>query len=157
LKEVIGSGFFARLQVPYHLLNPSAGRDMQHGFPETDYGNTIAACARMRMGVLAIRVLAGGALANRPPSPHTLKTPFFPLDLYERDRRRAVRLAEMLGPDRRLFREAIRFALSHASISSALIGFAEPGQIDQAIEALPSESPPDWDAILAALFSSEHF
>ena len=65
----------------------------------------------LEMGVLAIRVLAGGALAGNPPSPHTLKTPFFPLALYERDRKRAARLQDIVGPERRLSQEAIRFAL----------------------------------------------
>ena len=39
--------------------------------------------------LLAIRVFAGGALAGRPPSAHTLTTKFFPLAGYERDLRRA--------------------------------------------------------------------
>ncbi len=38
---------------------------------------------------LAIRVFAGGALAGKPPSAHTLTTKFFPLAGYERDLRRA--------------------------------------------------------------------
>jgi L-galactose dehydrogenase/L-glyceraldehyde 3-phosphate reductase len=155
LAEVIASGHFATMQVPYHLLNPTAGRVMPDGFPETNYGNTIATCARMKMGVLAIRVLAGGALANRPPSPHTLKTPFFPLDLYERDKKRAARLQEILGRDRELRHEAVQFALDHPSVSSALIGFGCPGEIDDAMEALQRERPADWDTVLADLFSSD--
>ncbi|MBW3539478.1 MAG: aldo/keto reductase [Planctomycetes bacterium] len=146
LEEVVRSGRFAVMQVPYHLLNPSAGRPTGDDFAETNYGNIIAACASAQMGVLAIRVLAGGALADRPPSPHTLKTPFFPLDLYERDRRRAARVQAVLGPDRPLARQAIRFALSHPSVSSAIIGFADAGQIDEALAAVASDEPPlAWD------------
>jgi aryl-alcohol dehydrogenase-like predicted oxidoreductase len=146
LKEVVRSGQFATIQVPYHLLNPSAGRSMPAGFAETNYGNIIAACSENQMGVLAIRVLAGGALANHPPGPHTLKTPFFPLELYQRDLRRASCLQTTLGADRQLPREAIRFALSHPSVSSALIGFAEPEQIDEAVASLTSAEPLlDWD------------
>lgn len=156
LKQVIESGQFATMQVPYNLLNPSACRRMNADFAETNYGNVIASCARAQMGVLAIRVLAGGALANRPPSAHTLKTPFFPLDLYECDRRRAAQLEKLLGADRCLWREAIRFALSHPSISSALIGFAECGEVDEAIEALvPCEPSLDWEKIVATLCPGE--
>jgi L-galactose dehydrogenase/L-glyceraldehyde 3-phosphate reductase len=150
LRAVIASDAFATIQVPYHLLNPSAGRDMPADFSETNYGNVIASCADAGMGVLAIRVLAGGALADNEPSPHTRKTPFFPLALYERDRARAARLREWLGPQRQLPVEAIRFAISHPQISAALIGFAEAWQIDQALAALDADAEPvAWDRMPA--------
>ena len=136
LAEVVRSGRFETMQVPYHLINPSAGRVMPSDFAETNYGNIIADCAAAQMGVFVIRVLAGGALAGNSPSPHTFKTPFFPLDLYERDRQRAQQLRESLGPDRSLPQEAIRFALDHPQVSSAIIGFGETWQIDEAIEAM---------------------
>jgi aryl-alcohol dehydrogenase-like predicted oxidoreductase len=136
LAEVIRSGLFATMQTPYHLLNPSAGRVVDSDFAETNYGNIIAECAAKQMGVFAIRVLAGGALADNPPSPHTLKTPFFPLALYQRDRERAARLREQLGPALRLAGEAVRFALSHPAIHSAIIGFADERQIDEAVQVL---------------------
>jgi aryl-alcohol dehydrogenase-like predicted oxidoreductase len=152
MAEVVRSGFFSAMQVPYHLLNPSAGHAMEGDFAETDYGNIIAECAAAKMGVLAIRVLAGGALAGNPPSPHTLKTPFFPLSLYERDRQRAVRLQSSLKPEQKLSREAIRFALAHPQIHSAIIGFASTDQIDEAIAALAaSEQLLKYEDVLAAI------
>ena len=134
--RVVASGAFATMQVPYNLLNPSAGHQMPSTFPEANYGNIIEACGRQGMGVFAIRVFAGGALAGNPPSPHTLKTPFFPLALYERDRVRAARLQEVLGPRRPLKTEAIRFALAHRHVSAAIVGFREPWQVDEAVAAL---------------------
>jgi aryl-alcohol dehydrogenase-like predicted oxidoreductase len=151
LDEVIRSNAFDTIQIPYNLLNPSAGRIMPSGFAETNYGNLIASCARSQMGVLAIRVLAGGALAGSRPSAHTLKTPFFPLALFERDRERAARLQRVIGPNRRLPQEAIRFVLSHPLVHSALIGFASIRQIDDAIMALDVDDPPiNWETVLAA-------
>ncbi|HUG18359.1 MAG TPA: aldo/keto reductase [Planctomycetaceae bacterium] len=148
LAEVVCSGRFETMQVPYHLLNPSAGLDMPEEFSETNYGNIIATCAEMQMGVMAIRVLAGGALADNPPSPHTFKTEFFPLALYERDRQRANRIRETLGPDRRLPQEAIRFALAHSQISSAIVGFGEVSQIDEALAAIHATTPVlNWNDI----------
>ena len=97
MREVIRSGEFDTLQVPYNLLNPSAGRPPAAADGETDYGNVIADCAAAGMGVFAIRVFAGGALLDQPPSAHTLKTPFFPLALYERDAARAQRLRERVA------------------------------------------------------------
>ena len=142
MAEVVRSGRFDTMQVPYHLLNPSAGMVMPGDFGETNYGNIISSCGEMQMGVFAIRVLAGGALADNPPSPHTLKTPFFPLALYERDRSRAANLRKALGDARRLPQEAVRFSLAHPSVTSAIVGFGEIAQIDEALGALALNAPP---------------
>lgn len=133
LAEVIASGAFSTIQIPYNLLNPSAGRDMPANFDQTDYGNLIDVCQKRRMGVFAIRILAGGALAGRPPSPHTLKTPFFPLKLYEQDCARADAIARLLPPGMSRQQAAVRFALSHPAVTSAIIGFATPDEVEQAV------------------------
>lgn len=133
LREVIDSGRFATIQTPYHLLNPSAGSDAPPGFAETDYGNIIASCQRQGMGVFVIRVLAGGALAGKPPSPHTFKTPFFPLDLFERDRTRAEQLAAILPPGMSREEAAVRFAITHPQVTSAIVGFASPQEVEQVV------------------------
>ncbi|MEX0677465.1 MAG: aldo/keto reductase [Pirellulales bacterium] len=133
LVEVIASGAFASIQIPHNLLNPSAGRAMPAGFDQTDYGNLIDVCRRRGMGVFAIRVLAGGALAGKPPSPHTLKTPYFPLELYRQDCARAERIAGLLPPDIGREEAAVRFVLSHPAITSAIIGFATPDEVDQVV------------------------
>jgi aryl-alcohol dehydrogenase-like predicted oxidoreductase len=129
LEQVISSGEFATIQIPYNLLNPSAGRTVREDFSEANYGNLISTCGRRGMGVFAIRVFAGGALAGQPPSPHTQKTPFFPLDLYERDCRRCELLAPLLPPGMSREEAAVRFALSHPSVSSAIVGFAALEQV----------------------------
>lgn len=152
LREVVNSGQFDTMQVPYHLLNPSAGWEFRGRSAEPHYGNIIADCARQDMGVCAIRVLAGGALVGNPPSPHTLKTPFFPLALYERDTVRAARLKEIFGPRISPAELAIQFALSHPYVHSALIGFGERSEIDSALQALDGfPSRINWDDVLMAL------
>jgi len=133
MRAVVRSGGFDTIQVPYNLLNPSAGRVMPQGFGETDYGNILADCAEMDMGVLAIRVFAGGALLDQEPSAHTLRTPFFPLDLYERDRARARELATKGESIRE---KALRFVLDDRRVHSAIIGFATPEQVEEASEIL---------------------
>jgi aryl-alcohol dehydrogenase-like predicted oxidoreductase len=133
LGEVIASGAFATIQIPYNLLNPSAGHAAPAGFSQTDYGNLIDDCRRQGMGVFAIRVLAGGALAGRPPSPHTLKTPFFPLDLYRQDCARAERLSALLPSNIGRQEAAVRFALSHPAITSAIVGFGTPDEVSQVV------------------------
>lgn len=131
LREMIASGAFATIQIPYNLLNPSAGHVAPPAFSGTDYGNVIDDCRGRQMGVFAIRVLAGGALAGRPPSPHTLKTPFFPLELYRQDCARAERLAELLPAGMSREEAAVRFSLSHPAVTSAIVGFAAPDEVDQ--------------------------
>ncbi|HTI52422.1 MAG TPA: aldo/keto reductase [Planctomycetaceae bacterium] len=132
LREVVRSGGFQTVQTPYHLLNPSAGTNFAPAGVEADYGNIIGECARMGMGVLAIRVFAAGALAGQPPSDHTRTTKFFPLAIYESDARRAAALARELPPETDLKELAVRFSLSHPGVSTALIGFSLPEQIDHA-------------------------
>lgn len=136
MRRVVRSGSFATMQIPYHLLNPSAARTMPPGFTDTDYGNLIGDCAACGMGVFAIRVLAGGALAGNPPSAHTLKTPFFPLDLYRRDQERARRVGQALGGQVGVTEAAVRFVLGDVRVSSAIVGFGEPGHVDEAVRWL---------------------
>ena len=152
LREVICSDTFDTMQVPYSLLNPSAGRLVPPDFHETDYGNIIADCGSRAMGVFAIRVFAGGALLGNLPSAHTLKTPFFPLALYERDRVRADSLTALLPPGQTLHGAALQFALAHPHLSSAIIGFRTPAEIDSAITALASPQLPG-NLIAAALMA----
>lgn len=93
-----------------------------------------------------IRLLAGGVLAENPPSPHTHNSPFFPLSLHEKDRRRATQIRNMLGAEQDLPEIAIRFALAHPYVTSALVGFANPSQIDDALRVF-DETPSllNWD------------
>ncbi len=125
LREVIRSGAFDTVQSPYNLLNPSAGAADVLVEGDTDYGNVFADCAAVGMGVFAIRVFAGGALLGRPPSGHTLKTPYFPLALYERDAARAAAL-RVDAP------AAVRFALAHPAVTAAIIGFGAPADVGAA-------------------------
>jgi aryl-alcohol dehydrogenase-like predicted oxidoreductase len=150
MREVLRSGEFDTLQVPYNLLNPSAGRPESPSEGETDYGNVIADAAAAEMGVFAIRVFAGGAVLDQPPSAHTLKTPYFPLGLYQRDGERARRLKELVGDRMTAAELAVRFVLAHAAVSSAIIGFGSPGHIDEVARVPFGEPlPPDLARLLA--------
>lgn len=133
MREVVRSGEFDTIQVPFNLLNPSAAQEVPESWGEANYGNIIADCAAMNMGVFAIRVYAGGALLGQAPSAHTVKTPFFPLALYERDQRQAAELARHLGEGRSLKEAALRFVLEQASIHSAIIGFGAPEHVGEAV------------------------
>lgn len=129
MKEVIRSGRFDTVQTPYNALNPSAGATSPIQMSYTDYGNILADCAEQRMGVFAIRVFAAGALLGQAPSAHTLKTPYFPLDLYQRDAARAEQMRAELREGESMTAFALRFVLSHSAVSSAIIGFGSPSHV----------------------------
>jgi aryl-alcohol dehydrogenase-like predicted oxidoreductase len=127
LSQVIATGAFATAQVPYNLL--TVARSPDGGI---DDGSVIRACAAAGVGVFAIRVLAGGALALRPPSAYTHTTKFFPLAVYDADRRRADRLAAALPAGLTLPEVAVRFALGRPAVAAALVGFGDPDEVTAA-------------------------
>lgn len=137
LRTAIESRQFETVQTPYNILNPSAGEVVTQDFTEANYGNQFNECARLGMGVFAIRVFAGGALARREPSAHTKRTLFFPLDLYQRDLDRAEGLLAS-DPNEDLPKRAIQFVLRHPAVSSALIGLARIEEVDDAVAAVES-------------------
>jgi aryl-alcohol dehydrogenase-like predicted oxidoreductase len=154
LREVIDSGEFDAIQVPYNLVNPSAGQHVPEDFQEANYGSVIEAAARRRMGVFAIRVYAAGVLTGSPPSQHTLTTKFFPIDLYRRDQARVANLRDLHLSDIDLKELALRFSLSHPSITSAIVGFGDPGHVDEAVKYLAAG--PLQDGILSRLHRFEY-
>jgi len=127
MRQVVRSGGFDTIQVPYHMLNRSAGQPTEHGLGDVDYGNIIADAAEMNLGIFAIRVFAGGALLGHEPSAHTLTTPFFPLAQFRKDRERADQIAQ--GGS--LKEAALRFVLDDARVQSAIVGFGSADQVKE--------------------------
>ncbi len=121
LREVIGCGPWTAIQACTSLVAPRCEGDL------------ISMCVQMGMGVIAIRVFAGGALAGQPASAHTRITKFFPLDIYRGDQQKAANFASLLPMNTSLKEAAIRSVLSDRDISTALVGFADPDQIDEAV------------------------
>lgn len=140
LRTVMQSGQFATIQAPFHLLNPTSLIEQTEGFREPDYRGFLRDAHRLGMGLFAIRAYAAGALLCAPPSAHTMKTPFFPLALYERDLRRAKGLAGLLGSDQALRELALRFVLSQSEFASVILGFGAPEHVDEALRL--SDLPP---------------
>lgn len=142
LRTLAATGAWSTVQIPFNLLNPSAGFPMPTTFAETDHGGLLSDFQALGMGVFAIRVFAAGALAGRPPSEHTRRTPFFPLDLYQRDQRRADVAAVWLDSPQQLPAVALRFVLDHPAVTSALVGFGTPEEIVRAGDWLETPAIP---------------
>ncbi len=152
LDEIVTSGVFTSAQVPLNVLSPLAGQDQAAGSVDVDYERLVQQCATHQVGVIAIRVFAGGALVGQSPSPHTSKTKFFTLGLFQRDQVRAQWLSDLLPDGLSLSEASVRYVLSHPGVTTALIGFANPMQIQQAV-AFAEEGPMAadlWQRILAA-------
>src|SRR6266480_631386 len=78
LRQVIDARVIDSAQVTYNMLNPSAGAALPPRYPAQDYGLLLDHTRAAGVGVIGIRVLAGGALsgsaerhpiASPPPAP----------------------------------------------------------------------------------------
>src|ERR1700687_559777 len=64
LNQVIDARAFDSAQVVYNMLNPSAAEDLPTNYPAQDYGRLFDRTRAAGVGVVGIRVLAGGALSG---------------------------------------------------------------------------------------------
>ena len=157
LHRLMDSGAFDTAQVPYNVLNPSAGAALPARYPAQDYGAMLDHAKSAGMGTIGIRVLAGGALSGQEER-HPLGLPVVePIGSganYAADVARARRLEPMLreGHAASLTEIAIRFAIAHPSLTTTEIGLATIDQLDAAINAVEKGPlPPAALARLAAL------
>jgi len=136
VEQVIESGRFATLQLPVNalLLSDPGLADPRVG--ELSLERVLPACARHGLGVFAIRVFAGGALAGAEPSSHTLQTRYFPLPIFERDRAAAERLQATVRCGMSPAEWAIPPVLDRPEVTSALIGFAAPTEVQAGVRGV---------------------
>ena len=137
LHRIIGSGRFDVLQAYYNLINPSAGWRVPDGFKGYDFKSLIDKAADRDMGVLAIRVMAAGALggdeARSGYASPTVGGPLVPKSEYEKDEAAVRSLSFLVSGDvKSLPQAALRFALMHPAVSVALVGFSNLSQIEEA-------------------------
>jgi aryl-alcohol dehydrogenase-like predicted oxidoreductase len=141
LREIVDAGVFDAAQLTYNLLNPSAARALPSGYPAQDYARLLAKTEAPGVGVVGIRVLAGGALsgsAERHPIASPPPMPIGSAQSYDADLRRARRLMPLVteGYAASLQEAAIRFAISQPAIGTILVGMATPAEFEQALAAV---------------------
>jgi aryl-alcohol dehydrogenase-like predicted oxidoreductase len=155
--EVIESGRFDAAQIYYNAINPSAAWSRTTDeWKGQEFCGIIAACWRLNMGMLAIRVMAGGTLASpQPPARLAMMTSDTDLD---NEVRCAAAVRKALGSSYGTPAQvALRFTLGNRDLSSRVIGFSEPAQLDEAFAAiergpLPSEGIAKLDQLWATDF-----
>jgi L-galactose dehydrogenase/L-glyceraldehyde 3-phosphate reductase len=134
-RTLIDAGEFDALQVYYNLLNPSAGCSVPPDFSALNYERIIDHAAAQGMGVVVVRVLAGGASTATPDTGGAKgSAPPSPGSDYELDVKRSRMLGFLIGGEiKTLPQAALRFALTKSEISTVLVGFSSLSQIDEAI------------------------
>jgi D-threo-aldose 1-dehydrogenase len=154
LAEVLRVDAWATVQANFNLCEPDGvPASASRVATSPDQASAVERSGRRRevagtgcgagVALLAIRVFAGGALAGRPPSAHTLTTKYFPLAGYERDLRRAAAMRSLLPAGLSLPEAAVRFAVHHARVTSAIIGFGTPDEVADAVRWTANGPLPD--------------
>lgn len=140
LHRVVDQGGFHTLQTVYNALNPSSGWRVGSHFLYQDYGGLIDKAAANGIGVIAIRVLAGGALSgttDRHPIAMQDVAPLATGRDYAEDAARARRLDFLVteGQVGSLAEAAVRFAIGKPELSTAMVGTSSLVQLEQAVAA----------------------
>jgi len=141
LHRVIEARVFDSAQVVYNMLNPSAAGALPPRYPAQDYGRLFDHTEASGVGVVGIRVLAGGALSGSParhPIAGPAPEPIGSAMRYDADIDRARRLMPLIeeGFAASLTEAATRFALSHPAMGTILVGMATPQQFEDALAAV---------------------
>jgi aryl-alcohol dehydrogenase-like predicted oxidoreductase len=154
LHQVIDARRFDSAQVVYNMLNPSAATALPANYPAQDYGRLFDHTKAAGVGVIGIRVLAGGALsgsAERHPIASPPPEPIGSAMSYDADIARARRLMPLVaeGFAASLTEAATRFAIGNPAVGTILVGMATPQQFEDALAAV--EKGPLPPAALARL------
>jgi aryl-alcohol dehydrogenase-like predicted oxidoreductase len=138
LHATASSGRFETMQSYFNAINPSAGHAGAAGGAQ-DMGGVIDVAAGKGLGVIAIRVMAGGAMTAQeeraPLASPGLGPALVPGNTYEVDISQAVgrdALARELGLESAL-ELSLRFVISHPGVSTALVGYSDRQQLEDSI------------------------
>lgn len=141
LNRVVDARAFDSAQVSYNLLNPSPGAALPAAYPAQDYGDLLGHARAADMGVIVIRVLAGGALTGTDERHPLGSPPPAPIGSgadYHRDVERAQRFEPLIreGHADSLIELAIRYVLAHQAVSTVLVGYSTLEQLEYAARSV---------------------
>ena len=141
LHRVINSGAFDTAQVFFNLLDPSAWLEVPAGFPGQDFRQLLSRTREQRMGVIVVRVLAGGALsgtAARHPLAQPAVAPIATGPDYATDVARARQLQALVdeGHAGDLVEAALRFPLGSDAVSTVLLGYSTREHLEHAAASI---------------------
>lgn len=152
--SLLDTGLFHLINLPYTLLNPTAGRFRPGTPPAPDYGGVIGAAQAAGAGIAVFSPLAGGLLtdaliAGRQAHPLARPRDIALLET-KGDLARARRFGNIADAGgMRLAELAYRFILSDPGVSTLIGGFSDTDQID--IAAAAAAAGPLDDGQFAAI------
>jgi aryl-alcohol dehydrogenase-like predicted oxidoreductase len=133
---LIESNRFDAMLVHYNLINQTAFAPAVHGSTIDDYAQTALRAAARGMGIVVLRVLEAGLLADNSREAERPITEGF---------RRRLPALDFLRADGALAPAALRFALSNPAVSTVLVGVTETRHVDEAVAAAASGALPPAD------------
>jgi aryl-alcohol dehydrogenase-like predicted oxidoreductase len=138
LHAAASSGRFETMQSYFNAINPSAGHAGASGGAQ-DQAGVIDVAAKAGLGVIAIRVMAGGAMTGSeqraPLASPGLGPALVPGNTMEFDVATAAArdaLAHELGLESAL-ELSLRLVIAHPGVSTALVGYSDMDQLESAI------------------------
>lgn len=134
LHETVGAGRFDVAQVYYNLLNPTAAEGRDH-WNSTNFDGLLGACRAQDMGVMGIRIFAGGHLPTEERHGREIPVTANADDAAE-ERRAAQMWANLIPEDGTRAQAAIRFGLANEDVSTIVVGLAELSHLEEAIGAV---------------------
>ncbi len=141
LHKVVDARAFDTGQVSFNLLNPTPAEAAPPGYPAQDYANLLGRMQTADMGVINIRVLAGGALSgtlDRHPLGSPPPAPIGSGADYARDAERARRFVPLVrdGYADDLIELGLRYVIAQPPISTVLVGYSTLEQLEHAARAI---------------------
>lgn len=141
IHRVVESGAVDSAQVPFNLLNPTAGYAVPPGFPGQDLDRLLTRTRAQRMGVVVIRVLAAGALSGElarhpiavPEVDPIASGPDYATDVGWAQTFRAL-VKE--GHAASVVEAALRFPLGSEAVSTVLLGYSSLDHLEGAAAAV---------------------
>ena len=157
IRRVLAEGGFSTAQMPYNILNPSGVAPLPARSAMPDLGGVIAHAAAADVGVMAIRILAGGALSGTEArSAYGVPTvaPIASGASYADDVAAARRLLPVIeaGHAADLVELALRYAAMPPQLATAIVGTSSIEELDHAVAAINRGAlPAEAMAMIAAI------
>jgi aryl-alcohol dehydrogenase-like predicted oxidoreductase len=160
VRQLIETNLFSMMNVPYTLLNPSAGGAVDGARFKPDYGGVIEFARQRGVGVAVYAPLAGGFLSDEGiagATAHAYSRAVKEGESTKRSRAKAAAvrfLAEKTGTS--LAQVAYRFILANTGVTTALGGFSSIAQMEEIVAVSGSvRFPPDLMARLEDVWRAD--
>ena len=146
VRQLLDLGVWGLINVPFTMLNPTAGYDPGPGFTGKDYGGVLNAAHQAGVGGSVYSPLAGGfltddAVAGLDRHPLARKSPDPAQAAVNRQRLAAGKLQFLSRQSGlSLAQAAYRFILMHEGVTTALGGFSSIEQLEE-IARVPDLAP----------------